>query len=121
MKEDYPAYHKKLRKLAAELSRDLRGPMSAFAQLNGATTAPGALDAKTKQLLALGIAISTQCRGCIAYHVHDAIRAGASRDEIIETMGVSILMGGGPAVIQACEAMEAMDQFTSAEKPVHSP
>jgi AhpD family alkylhydroperoxidase len=116
MKDDYPRYYEKLRQLAARLARDLRGPMSAFARLNGATTAPGALDAKTKQLLALGIAISTQCQGCIAYHVHDAMRAGASRDEILETMGVCILMGGGPAVIQACEALEAMDQFAAAGK-----
>jgi AhpD family alkylhydroperoxidase len=120
MKEDYPQYYERLRKLTARLSRDLRGPMSAFAQLNGATTTPGALDAKTKQLLALAIAISTQCPGCIAYHVHDAIRAGASRDEILETMGVCLLMGGGPAVIQACEALEAMDQFASVAKPGHS-
>jgi AhpD family alkylhydroperoxidase len=87
--------------------------MSAFAQLNAATSAPGALDAKIKQLIALGIGISAHCDGCLAYHVHDAVRAGASRQEILETIGIAILMGGGPAVVYACQAMEAMDQFAS--------
>ncbi len=112
MMDDYPAFHKNLQQMSAKLARDLRGPMSAFAQLNGATTAPGTLDAKTKQLIALGIGISARCEGCIAYHVHDAIQAGATRAEILETMGLSIMMGGGPAVVYACQALEALDQFT---------
>ena len=114
MMDDYPAFHKNLQQMSAKLAKDLRGPMSAFAQLNGATTAPGALDAKTKQLIALGIGISARCEGCIAYHVHDAIQAGATRAEILETMGISIMMGGGPAVVYACQALEALDQFTFA-------
>lgn len=113
--DQYPAYYKRLQKLSARLARDLRSPMSAFAQLNGTTTAPGILDARTKQLIALGISVSARCEGCIAYHVHDAVRAGATRAEILETLGVSIMMGGGPAVIYACEALEALDQFTSQE------
>jgi AhpD family alkylhydroperoxidase len=111
MKDDYPAYYEHLKKLSAKLARDLRGPMSAFAQLNAATSAPGALDAKIKQLIALGIGISGHCEGCIAYHVHDAVRAGATRQEILETIGISILMGGGPAVVYACQALDALDQF----------
>ncbi len=117
MSEDYPALHKHLQQLSAELAKELRSPMSAFAQLNGAATAPGALDARTKQLMALGISIATRCEGCIAYHVHDAIRAGATREEIMETMGLAILMGGGPAVVYASKALEAFDQFTSSGQP----
>lgn len=111
MKADFPAFYEHLKNLSAKLAKELRGPMSAFAQLNGATTAPGALDARTKQLIALGIGISARCEGCIAYHVHDALRAGATRQEILETIGISILMGGGPAVVYACEALEALEQF----------
>jgi AhpD family alkylhydroperoxidase len=111
MKDTYPETRKRIQRLSARLARDLRSPMSAFAQLNGATTAPGALDVRTKQLIALGISITSRCEGCIAYHVHDAIAAGATREDILETLGVSIMMGGGPAVVYACEAMEALDQF----------
>jgi AhpD family alkylhydroperoxidase len=113
MSEDYPALHKHLQQLTAELAKELRSPISAFAQLNGAATASGALDAKTKQLMTLGMSITARCEGCIAYHVHDAIRAGATRAEIMETMALAILMGGGPAVVYACKALEAFDQFVS--------
>ncbi len=113
MSEDYPALHKHLQRLSAELAKELGSPMSAFAQLNGAATAPGALDARTKQLMTLGMSITARCEGCIAYHVHDAIRAGATRPEIMETIALAILMGGGPAVVYACKALEAFDQFTS--------
>ncbi|MDX9785423.1 MAG: carboxymuconolactone decarboxylase family protein [Desulfobacterales bacterium] len=113
MNDNYPALYEHLQKMFAKLARNLRGPMSAFVQLNAAATAPGALDAKTKQLIALGIVITSRCEGCIAYHVHDAIRAGATKEEILETTGIAILMGGGPAAVCACEVMAAVDQFTS--------
>ena len=88
--------------------------MSAFAQLSGTATAEGALSTKSKQLIALGIGVAVRCDGCIAYHLHDASRAGATRQEIMETIGVAILMGGGPAMVYGCEALEALEQFTSA-------
>lgn len=49
--------------------------------------------------------------GCIAYHVHDAVQAGATRKELLETIGVALLMGGGPGSIYAAHTMDAMDQF----------
>ncbi|MBB5347162.1 AhpD family alkylhydroperoxidase [Desulfoprunum benzoelyticum] len=111
MHDNYPDYHRRLQQIYARLARNLRGPMTAFAQLSAAATTAGALDARTKQLIALGIGITVRCDGCIAYHVHDALRAGASREEILETIGVAVLMGGGPAVIYGCEALEALEQF----------
>ncbi|NDJ85449.1 MAG: carboxymuconolactone decarboxylase family protein [Chloroflexi bacterium] len=85
--------------------------MRGFGQLHKASVADGALSGKSKELIALGIAIAVRCDGCIAYHVHDAIHAGASQDEIMETIGVAILMGGGPAVMYGAEAYEALTQF----------
>jgi len=60
---------------------------------------------------ALGIGIAARCDGCIAYHVHDALRAGATRKEIVETIGVAIMMGGGPATMYGAQAFEALEQF----------
>ncbi len=117
MKDEYPAVHAHLQKLSARLARDLRSPMRAFAQLNAATTMAGALEAKTKQLIALAIAVTARCEGCVICHVHDAIRAGATREEILEAMGISILMGGGPAVVYASRALEALDQFAASGPP----
>jgi AhpD family alkylhydroperoxidase len=114
MHKTYPDYYENLRTLSGKLSRELRGTMSAFAQLNGAASAEGVLSTKLKQLIALGIGVAVRCDGCIAYHLHDAIRAGATRQEIMEAIGVAILMGGGPAMVYGCEALEALDQFTAA-------
>ncbi len=114
MQNDYPTFFAQLQNQYAKLARELRGPLSAFARLTAATVTPGALDAKTKELIALGIGIAARCEGCIAYHVHDAIQAGASREEILEAIGVAVMMGGGPAVISACGALEALDQFLTA-------
>ncbi|ARV05790.1 alkylhydroperoxidase [Polaribacter sp. SA4-10] len=85
--------------------------MTAFGKLHETAVTEGVLTTKTKELIALGIAITVRCDGCVAFHVHDALRAGATDDEIMETIGVAILMGGGPAVVYGCEAMEALKQF----------
>ena len=98
-----------VRKLAGEL----KAPMSAFIQLHHAAMAKGALDTKHKELIALGISIVVHCDGCIARHVSDALRAGATREEILEAIGVAVSMGGGPATVYACEAYEALSQLSA--------
>ena len=85
--------------------------MDAFSALHHAGTAPGALDCKTKELIALAIAVAARCDGCIAFHTHDVLKAGASREEISDALGVAILMGGGPSVMYATHVVEAIEQF----------
>lgn len=85
--------------------------MAGFGALHEASIESGALDAKTKELIALGIAITVRCDGCIAFHVHDAMQAGAGEAEIAETVSVAILMGGGPSVVYGIEAMQALEQY----------
>ena len=111
MEKNYPKYFKEVQTRMSNLKKELPNPMSGFAQLHQAATAEGALNPKDKELIALGIAITVRCNGCIAFHIHDAIKAGATREEILETIGVAILMGGGPAMIYGTEALEAMNQF----------
>ena len=111
MIKDHPNHYHELRKVMGHLIQRLPDTMKGFSQLNSASMTDGALKAKHKELIALGIAITSNCDGCIAYHVHDALNAGASNEEIMETIGVAILMGGGPAVVYGCEAVEALDQF----------
>ena len=112
MSVDYIALRKNLEQGLGQLGRELPGPMSGFARLHRRATADGALTSGVKEMMALAISIVTGCEGCIAYHVHDAIEAGASRDELLETIGVAVLMGGGPASIYATHALEAVDQFS---------
>ncbi|MDD2637310.1 MAG: carboxymuconolactone decarboxylase family protein [Bacteroidales bacterium] len=71
----------------------------------------GALSVKHKELMSLGIAISIRCEGCIALHTKGALEAGATKAEIIETIGVSILMGGGPSITYGNKAYEAMNEM----------
>lgn len=85
--------------------------MQGFGALHQASLKSGALDGKTKELIALGIAITVRCDGCISYHVHDALQAGASKEEIAETISVAILMGGGPSVVYGIEAFQALSQY----------
>jgi AhpD family alkylhydroperoxidase len=100
----------KLRATMAALGRELPGVMGAFTRLHGEAARDGALSAKTKELIALAIGITVRCNGCIAVHVHDALRAGAGREEVLETIGVAILMGGGPSVVYGAEAMSVLDR-----------
>lgn len=113
MKLDYPEYHKELQSLNIKLSKAIPGPMSGMGQLHKAASADGVLSRQTKELIALGISIAIRCEGCIAYHTHDALKAGASREEIVETIGVALSMGGGPSVVYGCEALKALEQFES--------
>src|SRR5574341_991638 len=95
--QNYPKYRQHLNLLMKRLSKELAGPVSGFAQLHSKSLAEGALSRKVKELIALGIAIAARCDAFIAYHIPDAIRAGATRQEIMETIGVAMMMGGGPA------------------------
>jgi len=113
--KNYPKYYQDLNRMMEKLGAVIPQPMSAFSQLHKSSVNDGALSCKTKELIALAIAITVRCDGCIAYHVHDVLNAGASKAEIMETIGVAIMMGGGPSVVYGCEAMEAVEQF-EAEK-----
>lgn len=108
---DHLNSYQKLRELSARLIAEIPETMAGFGQLHACATSKGALDTKTKELIALSIAISVHCNGCIAFHVHDALKSGASHQEIVETIGVAILMGGGPSMVYGCEALEALEQF----------
>lgn len=86
--------------------------MAAFKALMGATAGrEGVLSVKMKELIALAIAITVRCDGCIAHHVKLVVEAGATREEVVETIGVAQLMGGGPSTVYGVEALKAYDQF----------
>lgn len=109
--KNYPKHYEALVTSMRELGADIPDTMTAFSQLHKSGIAEGALSQTTKELIALGIAITVRCDGCIAFHVHDALKSGANREAIVETIGVAILMGGGPSVVYGCEALEALKQF----------
>jgi AhpD family alkylhydroperoxidase len=85
--------------------------MRAFRGLMEAATTDGALDAATKELMAVAIAIATNCEGCIVFHVRAAAKHGATREQMAETIGVAVEMGGGPAAVYGADALAAYDQL----------
>jgi len=116
MIKDYSKKYNDLSKTMKNLGARIPETMIGFTELHKASTAEAALSSKTKELIALGIAITVRCDGCIAYHVHDSLQAGASSEEILETIAVAVMMGGGPSVVYGCKAMEALDQLVVLEK-----
>jgi len=116
MEVNYPAYYHRVQGLISSMAERLPEQMTAFTQLHKSATADGALIRKHKELIALAVAMTQNCDGCIAYHVKDALQAGASAEEILEAIGVVVMMGGGPAVVYGCEALEALDQFLTEQE-----
>ena len=82
-----------------------------FTALHRGAMKPGLLDTKQKELIALAIGIAQQCIDCIGFHVKASVAAGASRDEIAETVSVCVMMGGGPSYMYGVKALEAYDQL----------
>ena len=113
--KNYPQNLKDIKRIMGQMGKEIPETIQAFGKLHHASSSPGALDAKTKELLALAIAVNVRCDGCIAFHVHDALEAGVSREEFMEALGVAVMMGGGPSMMYAVEAIEAYDQFTAEE------
>jgi AhpD family alkylhydroperoxidase len=89
-------------------------PLKAFGALSSSATATGAIDTKTKELMALAIGIAVHCDGCVAYHAKMAHKHGATRQEIAETVALALYMGGGPAAVYGADAIRAYDQFSGA-------
>lgn len=86
--------------------------VNAFMGLLKAAYAPGSLDLKTKELISVAIGCYNRCQTCIVYHVSEAIKAGASREEIIEAAMVSVAFGGGPSMAYCVTVLkETLDQF----------
>jgi AhpD family alkylhydroperoxidase len=93
------------------LRREIPDVYAGFRELHGASFAAGALDIKTKELIALAIAVAEGCDGCMASHAEAAARAGATHREAAEAIGVAFLMRGGPASIHGPRAFAAFCEF----------
>ncbi|GEM_PF-154764 len=109
---DHKESYEELIEAGKKLAEGCAGVMEGFGKLHSEAIKDDALPLKIKELIALGIAISIRCTGCIQAHVKKALDAGAIPEEIYETIGVAILMSGGPGTVYGSMAMEAMEQFS---------
>lgn len=112
---DWGDFIKRTDQRMGTLRKGIPDTAKGFGDLAKAAIADGALEKKTKELIALAIGITARCDGCLAYHARAAARYGATREEILETISVAVYMGGGPSMIYGAEALDAYDQL--APKP----
>ena len=95
------------------LNKTIPDTTRAFGALGKAVKEGGTLDFKTKEFVALGIAVSQRCEACIVLHVDTLIKAGATREEVGDVLAMTIQMGGGPAMMYAAKALECYDELTA--------
>jgi AhpD family alkylhydroperoxidase len=86
--------------------------LAAFRALNESQVGGGLLDAKTRELISLAVAVTTRCEGCIASHAMAAAKAGASQGEVAEALGVAIALNAGAAYVYSLKALDAVAEFS---------
>lgn len=101
--KDLSASLAKLRMAAPEL-------MKGFGDLAAAATKDGALDKKTKELIALALGVAARCDGCLGFHTQALAKLGATKQEVVDTLGMAVYMGGGPSLMYAADALVAFEQ-----------
>jgi len=110
------AYKQLTQDLSASIGgirKDIPDVMKGFSAMASAALEDGALNKKTKELIALSIGVATHCKGCIGFHIKALIALGITREELAEALGMAIYMGGGPSLMYAAEAMQAFEEFTT--------
>src|SRR3989338_7538495 len=97
----------------ATLRKEIPAVMNGFSALAQAASKEGVLNKKTKELIALALGVAARCDGCIGFHVQALVKLQVTREELLETLGMAIYMGGGPSLMTAADALSAFEEFTS--------
>ncbi len=98
-----------LAQLRTEMPDTLRG----FSALAKGATQDGALDKKTKELIAIALSVAARCDPCIGFHVQTYVQLGGTRAELADALGMAVYMGGGPSLMYAAKTSAAFDEFSA--------
>ena len=98
--------------LFKELSEKMPKETAGFMEFNKAVLSPGKLSMREKEIIAVSLAVATQCEWCIPYHVKNALECGATEEEILESSYLAALMKGAPALMQVNLVLEAIKEFS---------
>lgn len=112
---DYRELTQSISKQLATLRTDIPDVMKGFGDLARAATRDGALDKKTKELIALALGVAAHCDACIGFHVQSLVKLGTTKAELEEALGMAIYMGGGPSMMYSANALAAYEEFSSAQ------
>lgn len=113
MQENYKEAARRAGLRSAKLGEAAPEVMKNFAGFAGTVLKDGAISLKVKELIGVALAVQAHCKMCIFAHVKNAIQAGVTREELVEALGVAVLMGGGPASAYSAIALEVFDQFSA--------
>lgn len=95
----------------AKLRKESPEVMQGFAALSSAAGKAGVLDQKTKELIAMALAVAGRCDPCVGFHAKALVKLGATRAELEEMLGMCVYMGGGPSLMYAAAALAAYEEF----------
>lgn len=115
MTKNYPEIIKGISANSRKIRKAIPDTMAGFSQLAREASKDSALSAKTKEMIAVAIAIATRCDGCIGYHVEALVKLGCTFEEFNEVLGMTIYLGGGPSLMYAADAVAAFEQFSAAQ------
>jgi AhpD family alkylhydroperoxidase len=116
MSDDANTYYAHVRERVAKVKSAAPGVASGFANFYQSMMKPGELTVGQKELIALGIGLALRCENCIYAHVRGAIKAGATRQQVIEAAGVTMMMQGGPSYTYLPKLIEALDAVEAESK-----
>jgi AhpD family alkylhydroperoxidase len=111
MSKNYAALAGEVVQSSVALTKGIPEAMAGFAALGKGAYADRVLSHKFKELIALALSVASRCDGCVAYHAKKVCDLGASREEVLEVLGVAVQMGGGPSMVYGGEAIRAFDSF----------
>ncbi|MFI4957952.1 MAG: carboxymuconolactone decarboxylase family protein [Lysobacterales bacterium] len=109
---DWLGYRKELIGRIGEIGKLSPDTLKGYQTLSGAGEKTGHLDAKTRELISLAVAVTTRCDGCITVHTGEALKHGATREEIAEALGVAVAMNAGAAMVYSARVMDAVSAYS---------
>jgi len=104
---DWNAYRKQLQTTIGEMSKVIPGTVRGYSELSAGNGKDAVLSPKIRELIALAVAVTRQCDGCITVHTDAAVKQGASREEIAEALAVAIAVNAGAALVYSARVMDA--------------
>ena len=116
MMMDWNAYQKQVLTTVGEMAKLSPDTVRGYGMLSDAGSKTGHLEPKTRELISLAVAVTTRCDGCITIHTDEAYKLGASREEVMEALGVAIAMNAGAALVYSSRVMDAYAAKEAAAK-----
>lgn len=110
---DWSEYRRQIGAAVKEISKVNPAVFKAYVAMNQANAASTRLDARTRELIALAVSVTLRCDGCINAHTEAAIKAGATKEDIVDALGVAIMVNAGATMVYSARTVDAYDAKTA--------